>query len=450
MMAAGGEVQKRGRKEPLSAMQLRVLFLVLLLYTIDGADMQILGVTVAALSHDWGVPLAGFGAAMAAGHAGSAIGASVGGILGDRFGRRPIIISGTIFFGFFSLAMVLATTPTHAMILRFIAGLGMGGCLPPALALLTECLPAGRRSLAVSLAILCAPLGISIAGFLGATVLPVHGWQVMFVIAGLAPFVLGMLFYVTLPESPSYLARRPERGSELGRLLARLGSAELRDAVIESKMGERGSAGGLFTPARRFGFLLLLAVFFFSFGSMSIVLSWLPALLTKVGFSVQIASTALSWWSLAGIAGVLVAGLLMSHFGARLIVLVYMAGSIAVLGLVAITLPHPGETAALLLFYGLIAAGGFALNGTMTTIYAYAAVNLAPEVRATGIGLAATCGRLGGIAGALAGAALLNFSGANGFFALTAAVIGIALLLFASMLWAGGLQRTKSVSAIKT
>ncbi len=100
--------------------------------------MQILGVTVFALADDWQLPITAFSTAMAAGHAGSAVGAAVGGMPGDRFGRKPVAVAGTFLFGALTVATVIAATPAAVVALRFAAGLGLGGCLPPALALLTE------------------------------------------------------------------------------------------------------------------------------------------------------------------------------------------------------------------------------------------------------------------------------------------------------------------------
>ena len=388
-----------------------VLSLVFLLYIVDGFDLQMLGVTVAALARDWHLPLSSFGGAMAAGHAGAAVGAVVGGIWGDRVGRRPVIIGGVMLFGAASFAIVLATAPWQIVLMRLIAGLGLGGCVPPALALLAEVIPQRRRSLSVSLAMLCTPLGIALAGFCAAKVLPLGGWRAMFMIAGAAPAVLCVAFWIALPESPNFLraiSQPPSQPGNRSGLMRQLLHGELRHPTLR-----------------------LLGIFFFAFLAMSMVLSWMPAMLAHAGYSLQIASAALSAWSLAGMAGVLVAGLVMTRWGTHATMGIALAGSILALAGLAATMVHTGAQLGAVALFGLVAAGGFMLNGTITTIYAHAVAIFPEKRRASGIGLAATTGRVGAISGAFVGGALVEWTSAAGYVATVAAVVAVAVLFYA-------------------
>lgn len=387
----------------------RVWLFILLLYLVDGIDMQLLGVTVSALSRDWHLPLSAFSVAMAAGHAGSATGAVIGGVLGDRFGRRPVIIGGTLLFALLSLASALASNTVELALLRFAAGLGLGGCLPPALALLTEFVPGRRRGIAISSAILCSPLGIAFAGLFAMYLVPLGGWKAMFLLGGLLPLGLAALFGWLLPESPAF-----EAGQTVRRAVAQ---------------GRGGALVRLTFGKDRHKTLSLLGIFFACFFAMSMVLSWLPALLAQAGLATSTANAALTVWSLAGMPGVIAAGILMARWRTRETVGSGIGGSAVTLALVALALPHLDGL--VLPLFALLAAAGFMLNGTMTAIYAYAAEIFPADIRASAIGLAATAGRVGAISGALAGARVLELGGPGGFFGAAAIIAGVALALYA-------------------
>jgi len=411
-------------------MQLRILFLVLLLYVIDGIDTQVLSVAVSTLAQDWGLPLSSFGTAMAAGYAGSAAGALLGGLLGDRFGRKPTAVGGAVLFGLATLVMAFLHTPGQLAVIRFIAGLGLGGCLPPVLALLTETMPKARHGLVVSFAMLCHPLGISLTGLAGMTILPAFGWQMLFIVAGLLPIAAAAILLAALPESPAYLIRFPGKAKQLEDLLRKLDMPAPEPAVADRKEGKAGKYrfGLLFAPGEWARVVSLLTAFFFAYLAMTMVLSWLPALLSSAGFSQKVAGTALFIWSIAGIGGIFFAGLLTGKYGVGRVLRGHLAGGAAALILLAITLPTPDHGYPPAYFYGLIAIGGYMLNGTLTSLYALATASFSSVVRASGIGLSATMGRVGAILGALTGAQALGLLGTQGFFSLVAGSVLLALV----------------------
>lgn len=414
-----------------SRLQVRVLALVLMLYVVDGIDTQILSVAVATLAQDWALPLSAFGAAMAAGYAGSAAGALVGGISGDRFGRKRTAIGGTLLFGAATISMALLTLPAELVVARFVAGVGLGGCLPPCLALLAECMPRQRQGLVISLAMLCHPLGISVTGLAAAFVLPVYGWQALFVLAGSLPLFVSLVLTVGLPESPAWLLRDPARAGLARDLLQRLRLPEPEPEYrteAPARQGQWRQLSGLFAPQLRGQVMALLAGFFFAYLAMTMVLSWLPALLTTAGYSQKAAGSALFIWSMSGVVGIFLAGVLTVRFGVRLVLAGHLAG--ALLALCAIVAAKPAATGGdlPLWFSLLIALGGYMMNGTMTSLYALAAATFDSRVRASGIGLSATLGRIGAIVGALLGARAIGMLGARGFFAAAAVAVLLALL----------------------
>jgi MFS transporter, AAHS family, 4-hydroxybenzoate transporter len=141
-------------------------------------------------------------------------------------------------------------------LLRFIAGLGLGGAMPNAAALASEYVPRRQRPFAVSLTIVCVPLGGMFAAFMSARVIPAYGWRAIFLAGGLAPIVIGLALIKVLPETPYYLAGRRKRWPELIALLRRLGhpvatDTTFTDAEAAHAARPRASVGALFAPKLR-------------------------------------------------------------------------------------------------------------------------------------------------------------------------------------------------------
>ena len=129
--------------------------------------------------------------------------------------RRP---ARTI-FTVLTLAIAFVNSVTALGVLRFIAGVGLGGAMPNAAALASEYVPRRQRPFAVTLTIVCVPVGATLAGLLGTHVLPLLGWRRLFVVGGAVPLIAAMVLWRLLPESPRYLARHPQRCGDSVRML---------------------------------------------------------------------------------------------------------------------------------------------------------------------------------------------------------------------------------------
>ena len=162
----------RGAGRRWNAAQIQLIILLQSVFIIDGIDTQLMSVALPSIIRDWQKPLSEFGNAMGAGHLGALLGTPFAGALSDRFGRRPVLILGAAIFGIMTIALSFATTPDQLALLHLFAGLGLGGCVPPALALITECTPERRRGMAVALSMVCPPIGIALAGVLASIIIP--------------------------------------------------------------------------------------------------------------------------------------------------------------------------------------------------------------------------------------------------------------------------------------
>jgi MFS transporter, AAHS family, 4-hydroxybenzoate transporter len=398
----------------------------------DGFDNQLLGAAVPAMMREWALPRAAFASVLAAALFGMVIGGFLGGYIGDRIGRRVALLGSVVAFGALTLLVSFADSVGTLTALRFFAGLGLGGAMPNAAALASEYVPLRRRPAAVTLTIVCIPLGGTLAGFTGALVLPAYGWRALFLVGGSLPLILAALLWKVLPESPRYLAQQQARWPELAALLKRLGhDVPAGTAFVDSRERTvaRASIAALLVPEFRRDTLALCVAFFFCLLAVYTGTNWVPTLLTSAGFDVAIAGYGLMAFNLGGVAGAIVGAIIFARLGSRLTMLAMTAGAIAGSLLLASTTVADQSTSAVLAMLGW--TGGL-INAVQTTMYALAAHVYPAGIRATGVGTAVAVGRIGGVAAPYAGAWALE-SGPSQMFALIAAALSVVFAALASV-----------------
>ena len=415
---------------PWTAAQRWFVALTALTIIFDGADNQLLANVIPALMREWGVARSAFAPAFALGLVGMMIGGATAGMIGDRVGRKIALLSSVLAFGVATLAMALATNLSMLGLLRFLAGLGLGGAIPNAAALAAEFVPRRHRSFAVTLTIVCVPLGGTLAGLLAIRLLP-FGWRSIFVVGGLVPVVLAIVLTKLLPESPRYLASRPDRADDLRALLARIGRPVPRITSFTQPVDAvRGRAriAALLGPGFRRDTLALWGAFFSCLLAVYLGFNWVPAMLTGAGLSPAVGSAGITAFNLGGVAGAIVGAWAFARIGSRVTMLVMAVGAAAgALVLQSMRITAASDTAPIIAVLGL--TGGL-INAVQTTMYALATQIYPTAVRATGVGTAASIGRLGAILSSFAGAWALEAGGAPLFFILiTAAMISTSVAL---------------------
>lgn len=394
----------------------------------DGADIQLAGIAVPAMIGEWGVSRAAFAPVLASGLAGMMIGGALGGLAGDRFGRKTALVASLITFALLTLAIVAVDSLAALTVLRFFAGLGFGATVPNAAALASEYVPLRHRPFAVTLTIVCVPLGGTLAALVASRVLPAFGWRALFAIGGVAPLVVAFLLIVVLPESPRFLARRPARWPELARMLRRAGHAVPPDAAFaepDTRHVGRASLRVLFSPDLRRDTVALWTAFSFCLLAVYTGFNWVPSMMTGAGLDVAVASTGLAAFNLGGVGGAIGGALVIARLGSRATMTGMAAGAVAgALVMSAMRIAGDAGPGAIVLMLGV--TGGL-INAVQTTMYALAAHVYPTAVRATGVGSAAAVGRLGAIASTYAGAAALEAGGTRLFFGLIAAAMAVVV-----------------------
>ena len=219
---------------------------------LDGVDNQLLPNAIPALMKEWGRTRPEFNDALALGPFGMMIGGMLGGMLGDRYGRRTALLGSVVAFAVLTIAIAWANSVFMLGLLRLIAGIGLGGAMPNAASLASEYVPRRQRPFAVTLTIVCIPLGGMLAGELAARFIPAYGWRALFIAGGLVPVFLAIILWNVLPESPRFLARHRERWPDLTRTMRRMGHNVPDDVAYVESAGatpqSKAKFGSLFAP----------------------------------------------------------------------------------------------------------------------------------------------------------------------------------------------------------
>jgi AAHS family 4-hydroxybenzoate transporter-like MFS transporter len=400
---------------------------------LDGLDNQLLGAALPALMREWHLPRPAFVPVQTAGMLGMMVGGAVGGVVGDRWGRRVALLGSVVAFGVLTILVSFAGGVGVLTALRFFAGFGLGGAMPNAAALSSEYVPKRERPFAVTLTIVCIPLGGSLAGFVGGVVLPRFGWRGLFLVGGILPLAMAAILVKVLPESPRFLARVPARWPQLRALLRRLGyhvSDTTTFADTTERPVARVSLRELLAPEIRQDTIALCGSFFFCLLSVYIGISWVPSMLVGAGFDVGTAAYGLTAYNLGGVVGAIAGAVVIMRIGSRTTMLVMSAGAVA--GAVVLATMTIGPQSAFAVLAMLAWTGGL-INAVQTTMYALAAHVYPTAVRATGVGTAVAFGRVGGVLSPSVGSWALESGGSSRYFAMMAATMMSALVSLAAI-----------------
>lgn len=419
-----------------------VLAVVAMAILFDGYDLVIYGAILPTLMAD-PTQIGELGAAQA-GALGSyalvgvMIGALTAGALGDRIGRRRIMLGAVAWFSIGMAVTALARDITTFGVLRLLTGIGIGAIVATAGAVIAEFAPAGGRNLFNAVVYSGIPAGGVLASALAMVLRDHIGWRGLFLI-GAVPLVLVLPYaWFALPESPRWLASRGHTARAL-EICAKTGlprSMAEGDAVHTSTSTSTTAAASpaastrtgfaaLLSPDYRFGTLLL---GFMSFAGLLLTYglnTWLPTIMENYGIDAKSSLGFLLILNGGAIVGGLAASWLADRHGPR--VIVACSFILATLALVAITVAPPYA-----LMVVLVAAAGMGTIGTQVLVYGFVSNYYETGARAAGVAWCAGFGRLGGILGPVIGGLLVAAGlGASTSFLVFGAIalVGAALTL---------------------
>lgn len=382
--------------QPVRGITYLVLFLCFLAQLSDGYNLGVGSLAAPGIVKQLGMDRAELAPMFSAALFGMLIGAMVSGFMGDRFGRKRGIMVALIVISIGDFGASMAESFNQLLALRFTEGLGLGGLLPNITALMAEFVPKKVRGTFTTYAFMGITAGGVLPGIVSSQL--VNGeWHTLFRIGAIIPLIVLPAVYFLMPESLKFLALHPEREGDL-RTSLKILSPDITipagvNFVLDEKTEQFSLAslfeGGLrwITPALWLVYICIMMVNFF-------VNSWLPLVLTDIGFSAKEAASTASLYYVGGICGGLIMGAALDRTGPA------MLGFYAVLGCVVSVLlgAHTGGPALTSLLVGLI---GFSILGAQVGMSAIGGLLYPTAMRSKGAGFAHSIGRLGAIGGPL-------------------------------------------------
>ncbi|MCU1518430.1 MAG: transporter [Pseudarthrobacter sp.] len=383
---------------------------------LDGFDLVVLGTVIPTLikTQDLGFDAVGATYAATISLVGVGIGALFIAPLSDRFGRRRLLVACVLWFSVFTIAVVFAPNVAVFGIFRLLAGLGLGACLPAALAYMNDYAPAGTAGKSTTRTMTGYHVGAVATAFLAILVVP--DWRIMFVVGGLAGFALVPFLWFKLPET------LPPVHAEAGPAGKAAQERPTEPAAVEQRTSFRDLAKKPYP-------LVAVAIAVASFMGLLLVYglnTWLPQLMAAAGYTVSTGLVLLLVLNVGAVVGLVLAGILADKHGTKKIVLLWFGLSAVLLAILSVKIQNE-----LLLNAAVFVTGVFVFS-SQVLVYAWVSQLFPVRLRATALGFAAGVGRFGAIVGPAVTGTLVAAGIAYpwGFYAFAgAAVIAVAALV---------------------
>ncbi|OOV81325.1 MULTISPECIES: MFS transporter [unclassified Acinetobacter] len=383
-----------------------VLIWCLLIIIFDGYDLVIYGVALPLLMQEWSLSAVQAGLLASTALFGMMFGAMCFGTLSDKIGRKKTIMICVGIFSGFTFCGAFASTPVEFGILRFLAGLGIGGVMPNVVALMTEYAPKRIRSTLVALMFSGYAIGGMASALLGAWLVPVYGWKIMFYIA-IIPCLALPLIWKFLPESLMYLTSKHQTDTTRT-IVSKIAPEQVLTTdtqFILNEVSEEDNAPlkALFQQGRSFSTFMFWIAFFMCLLMVYALGSWLPKLMIQAGYSLGASMIFLFALNIGGMVGAIGGGALADRFHIKKVLsIMFMCGALALILL--------GFNSPQMVLYTLISVAGAATIGSQILLYTFVAQYYPTTVRSTGMGWASGIGRIGAIVGPVLTGALLTMN----------------------------------------
>ncbi|MGY3381979.1 MFS family permease [Arthrobacter sp. TE12231] len=401
------------------------MWLCWLAMVLDGFDLVVLGTVIPTLikSHELGFDAIGATFAATISLVGVGLGALFISPLSDRFGRRNLLVACVTWFSIFTIAVVFAPNVAWFSTFRLLAGLGLGACLPAALAYMNDYAPAGTAGKSTTRTMTGYHAGAIATAFLAIMVIP--SWRTMFVVGGLAGLALVPFLWFKLPETLPPVHHVPVAATSPATTTPANAPVRAKAAPQTAPEDERARFRDL---GRKPYPLIAAGVAVASFMGLLLVYglnTWLPQLMASAGYSLNAGLALLLVLNVGAVVGLLIAGVLADRHGTKRIVLLWFGLSAVFLAGLSIQIQNE------VVLYAAVFVTGVFVFSSQVLVYAWVSQLFPARLRGTALGFAAGVGRLGAILGPAVTGALVAAGIAYpwGFYVFAAAAVLAVLAL---------------------
>ncbi|GAA3299436.1 MFS transporter [Glutamicibacter nicotianae] len=400
-------------------------------FMFDAWDVTLNGALIPLVAEEWGLDRPTAALLGTSNLVGMAVGAFLWGGIADRYGRKNAFSLTLLMFSLFTVLGALSPSFGFFVAFRFLAGVGLGGCIPVDYALVGEFTPAKLRGRVLTAMDGWWPVGAALSFFVSGWVMATaDNWRLILAVMILPAFMV-YLVRRSMPESPLFLAakgRDAEARAVIDQLVERTGATK-RDYVIEPVELEKAprwweQVASLWryswkiTATSWLLFMTILLVYY-------LALTWLPSILTEAGMAQSASFFATAVMALMGLAGVVLAAWLVERVGRKWLLAISAPLSGLVLVIVAQNLDVPAAAIGWVLVFGVI------VQVAIPVLYAYVSELYPTELRASGFGWASTMSRFAAGFGPLIFAALWPVVGLGWLFSGATALVLLAILFMA-------------------
>jgi putative MFS transporter len=428
-------ILKRLERLPFGGPQIHLLLMGGLGYTFDGMDGALIAFIMTPAMLVWGLTNAQTGFLGSAGMCGYLFGAFTAGALGDQIGRRKVMMYALFLYAVATLFAAFAPNWPFLFWSRVVAGVGVGAESAIVAPFLSEFVQKKIRGRFIASLSGFFSFGFFFAAMLGYFVVrgSANGWRIAQVITAI-PIVMLLWWRRCLPESPRWLMQhgRSEEAEQVvekmeqsfikkGRTLAPYESVDMPAAGAGQAGTFLQNLASLWGPGvARTTIMLWILWFSITFAYYGF-LTWIPTLLVKQGMTITRSFGYSLIIYVAMIPGYYSAAFICDKLDRKWTIVLYL-----LLGGISAYFLAGARTGAMISLLGFWLS--FFMNGTYSGIYAYTPELYPTAFRATGMGVASSFGRIGGLSAPI----IIGFSYAHiGFFGVLM-ICGAVLLVGAA------------------
>lgn len=400
-------------------------------FMFDGWDVVLNAYLIPLMVKDWDLSLSQGGLIATINLVGMAIGAIVWGSVSDLIGRKKAFTFTLLMFALLSVAGAFAPNYESFLVLRFLAGIGLGGCIPVDYAMVGEFSPAKVRGRLLTSMDAWWPIGGTLCGIVSTLLLPLDSWRVLLLVMVL-PALLTFWVRRSVPESPLFLIRKgreTEARSVIDDLVRRTGGQPANYVLDQPEIPKKLTLANGADQLRKIwafdwkitavAWALFSTVLFQYYGA----LIWLPTIFRNSGYSDYLAFMVTTGVTATGIVGVLLSAWLVDWFGRKPVIMVSAVLTAVTIGLFAANINVPTAAKIWILTFGIV------IEFAIPAIYCYVSELYPTELRASGFGWASSASRVAAaLVPTVLGSLLFPQFGLTVTFIITGALLIIAAI----------------------